>query len=68
MIPVQFDFFKTEEESELEALKNQVQDVKNSCDKVRKGLFARHGELFKLILDIEERLKIIERNICGGVK
>lgn len=35
-----------------------------SSEKVRKGLFARHGELAKMYLDINSRLEVIERHIC----
>jgi hypothetical protein len=63
-IAIQYDFFKTEEESELEALRKRVEEIDASSHKVRKGIYAKHGELYKTIMDIEERLKIIERNLC----
>lgn len=40
--------------------------TKQSSDKVRKALFARHGELAKMYLDLHARLEIIERNICNS--
>ncbi len=64
MIQLQYDFFKTEEQQELETLKNFVQDVKVSNDRVRKKLFADHGNSRKLLLEIDERLRIIEKYIC----
>lgn len=64
MAIIQLDFFKTEEESEIEALRKEFNSVKSSSDRVRKGMFARHGELTKTVLDLQERLAIIERNIC----
>ncbi len=64
MIQLQYDFFKTEEQQELETLKNFVQDVKVSTDKVRKKLFADHGNDRKLLLELDERLRIIEKYIC----
>jgi hypothetical protein len=60
----QLDFFKSEEESEIEALRKEIGAVKNSSDKVRRGLFARNGELTKIVNDLQQRLAIIERNIC----
>jgi hypothetical protein len=63
---VQLDFFKTAEESEIEALRKQIAAVKASSDKVRRGMFARHGDLTKIVLDLQERLAVIERNICRG--
>lgn len=64
MIPVQYDFFETKEESILKAQEKAIEDVKLSCDKVRKKLFACNGELYKIIYDLQERLQILERNIC----
>lgn len=62
----QLDFFKTLEESRMDSLEKSFAIVKESCDKVRKGQFARIGELKKLIMDIESRLNVIEKNICKG--
>ena len=61
----QLEFF-TEEVSELDFLKNYVEDVKQSSDKVRKSMFARHGELARKYMELHDRLQIIERNICRG--
>jgi hypothetical protein len=47
-------------------LKSQVEKLGESNTKVRKSLFARHGELAKLYIDIHNRLEILERNICKG--
>lgn len=60
----QLDFFKSEEECQFQALRKQLSDVKVSNDKVRKALFTRHGYLMKKIIQLEEWLKILERNIC----
>lgn len=64
MIPYQLDLFETQEQSQLKAIEQTVLNVKVSCDKVRKKLFANNGELYKLLKDVDERLQIIERNIC----
>lgn len=58
---IQLEFF---EEETTTLLKREIQRLKESNDKTRKALFARHGELAKNYLDILHRLEIIERNIC----
>ncbi len=63
-VAIQLDFFKTEEQCEIEALSKLVSEVKASNDRVRKKLFADNGRLNKEIMDLRERLEIIERNIC----
>ncbi len=64
MSVVQLDFF--EKKSEIELLEEELRAVKLSNDKVRKAMFARHGELAKMYLDLLGRLEIIEKNICKG--
>lgn len=64
---LQFDLFKSKP-TDLEICRQEVAAVRKSCDKVRKGLFARHGELAKMYMDLNQRLDIIERNICRGEK
>jgi hypothetical protein len=64
MLPIQYDFFESEEESEMSTMKKLIENVKNSSDNVRKGIFARHGELYKLFMDVDQRLKIIEKHLC----
>ncbi len=61
----QLDFF-TEEKSEFDYLKEGMKEVKESSDKVRKSLYARHGELAKKYVELHDRMQIIERNICRG--
>ncbi len=60
---VQLHFFP---EDEVVTLRMEVQKYKETTDKMRKALFARHGELAKNYLDIHQRLEILERNICQG--
>jgi len=64
---LQLDFFKTLEESEIERLVREMSEVKASSTKVRKGTYAEIGSLKKRVLDLEERLMILERNICRGI-
>lgn len=64
---IQLDFFKTEEESKIDCLYEEFEKVKDSSTKVRKSLFARNGELTKQYNELNDRLSIIERNICKGI-
>jgi len=61
---IQLDFFQSHDE--LDILRDEIKFVKESNDKVRKGMFARHNELAKMMMNISERLEIIERHICHG--
>lgn len=63
---VQYNFFETKEESEFKALENRVEEVDISCNKIRKALFARHGEMNKRQIDLEQRLEILERYLCSS--
>ncbi len=60
---IQLDLF---EDNEVVLLRNEMQRVRESSDKVRKGIFARHNELSRLWLELDHRLGIIERCICKG--
>jgi len=62
----QLDFF-TEEKSEIDYLREDFKQVKESSEKVRKSLFAKHGELAKKYLELHERMQILERSICHAV-
>lgn len=62
----QLNFFEVEK-SEIEYLKDDIVEVRESNDKVRKSIFARHAELAKKYMELHERMQIIERNICRGV-
>jgi hypothetical protein len=64
MQQIQLDFFKSDEECEIEQLKKTIDAVKTSADKVRKGTYARINELNKNYLNIEERLAFLEKYIC----
>ncbi len=60
---IQLHFFP---EDEVASLRMEVLKNKETTDKMRKALFARHGELNKKNMDIEQRLEILERYICQG--
>jgi len=57
----QLDLF---EPDEVSMLRSEVVKVRSSNEKVRKSLFAKNSELMKMYLELDERLKILERNIC----
>jgi len=60
----QLDLFRSDEESEIIELRKEIIAIRESSNKVRKKLFCEHGKLVKRITDQEERLQILERNIC----
>lgn len=62
---IQLDFF--EEKDDLDLIRDELKSVKESTDKVRRGMFARHNELAKMLMDISQRLEILERNICTKI-
>lgn len=49
---------------ELAEVKELALSTYRSSEKVRKGLFARHGELAKMYLDLHNRFEVIEKNLC----
>lgn len=63
---LQYDFFLSEEESEVERLIKQMTALKFSTERVRKALFARNNELDKQVTELQERLALLERFICRG--
>jgi hypothetical protein len=63
MALIQLDFFK---ETEMSILEARMDKCEKSSNNVRKSLFAKNSELTKKINELEERLSIIERNICHG--
>lgn len=60
---LQLDLFPQDEN---DIIRLEINKIRESSDKVRRALFARHGELAKLYLDVNDRLSIIERHICRG--
>ncbi len=49
--------------TEIEVLAKNVEEIKESSDKVRKGMFKRHGELSKKLEAVECRLDQIEKTL-----
>jgi len=61
---LQLDLFE-EEKSDLDNLREDISLVRQSCDKVRKSLFAKHAELAKKYLEIHARMEILEKGLCA---
>jgi len=62
---IQFDFFKAPEISTMEA---EFQEVKESVNRVRKGLFARHNKLAGELEQIRHEFEELKRAICRSEK
>lgn len=72
---VQLDLFDNcNEIDELKMIKSEArraieiaEEAKESGDKVRKGLYAKTGELGKGFADLARRLDLLEKHLCQGV-
>lgn len=64
-IMIQLDFF---EKDEVSILKEELKKVHERSEKVRRGMFARHNELAKMYIELNERMHVIEKNICTSVR
>ncbi len=51
-------------ETKEEELERRLEDLKRQTDKMRKALFARHGELMKLYLEQRHELETLKEAIC----
>lgn len=60
---IQLEFFVNDETVRM---KEEIKKLKSSNERVRKSMFAKHGELYKNYSELSERLEILERNICQG--
>ncbi len=67
MNAIQLDFFKSENECEMDALRRDLEKIRRSSDNVRKGTYAKINEYGKRTIDLELRLEILERHICKGI-
>jgi len=66
MSALQLEFFRNEEDCEMAMIRKMCHETKLSADKCRRKQFADIGELRKVVLEMNDRLNIIERNICHG--
>lgn len=60
---LQLEFFKDFNTVRLE---DEIRKQKESNERVRKKLFAENGKLKKELTELQERMAILERNICSG--
>jgi ribosomal protein L29 len=44
----------------------RIEEVNESLHKVRKKLFAQHGEILKVILEMKNEFEHLKRAICRG--
>lgn len=51
----QLDLF--DNPTEAEELRREIQELRKRNDSLRKGLFARHNELFRLYLDQQKEIE-----------
>ena len=63
VIQYQYDLFDAPL-SEVDELKLRLVEIKASQDKIRKGLFAKHGELAKMYLELQHEFESLKRDIC----
>lgn len=52
---IQLDLFR--ELSEVDILRQELEEVRSRNENVRKGIFARHNELAKLYLELSEKVE-----------
>lgn len=57
---MQTDFFKTE----VEMLQEEIEKQKTALGNVRRGLFARHNETGKIILELKKEIEEL-KNFVG---
>ena len=60
-IMIQLDFLQQDPD---EILRNEVEKLRESNEKVRKSLYARHSALQKNYIELSQRLDILESFIC----
>lgn len=71
---IQLDLFQDVEFDQKKVMdtlfdvKELAKSTKESSDKVRKALFARHGELAKICMDLMIRVEAIERGLCQDTR
>lgn len=61
---IQLDLF--EKRTDIELLEDQIVLLEKALDKQRKGLFARHNELCKKYMELNDRFDVLERMLCKG--
>lgn len=57
---VQYELFEELSPSDLETLRAEMASQRDQLGNLRRGIFARHGALRTLVLDLQTRLRRIE--------
>lgn len=68
MTTIQLDLFKSDEESEIEHLRSQLECAVKSLGKVRRGTYARLNELQKKQNEIIGEFECWKKTVCQNVK
>lgn len=63
-LAIQLDLFRSSEECEIIAMRAEIKRIEESTGKVRRGIYAKHGELAKRQMELESRMQVIERGLC----
>ena len=58
-----FDNELIEIKKTVDSVKGKMETVKDSSDKVRRGIFARHDKLEKMFDELKLRIEVLERQI-----
>lgn len=64
MIACQYNIFESREQTEYRSMCEHIDRLEESLNKVRKGQFAKIGANTKKIVELEERINIIEVGLC----
>ena len=62
MAIIQLDLW---EKDETTIMKQNIATMESTLTKMRKKLFCENGKLSKQVLDLTQRLEIIERGLCN---
>lgn len=63
---IQLEFWKSPQECFEEQIIERVDKSELSLGKMRRKLFAENGALKQQVLELSDRVAIMERNICRG--
>lgn len=61
---LQLDFFMTKEETEMAQIRRLLLKDMATNESSRKSLHAKNGKLTGMVIDLEARVKIMERGLC----
>jgi hypothetical protein len=54
--------------SEIELLREEMKELRESLHKQRRALFARHGELAKMYVNLSHEFEVLKASICQNGK